>query len=133
MSELYGTPEWITESGFWAFTNEIYETSWALTSFWLLVGILLAVWISAFITHKGKVGRLVAGGGMSALVVATWASVVYSIMDGLIWPYVAVAVIIAVLTIKLGKIGFILGCVIFFFFSLSVFVAPSYWIWAQSF
>lgn len=93
---------------------------------------LLAVWVGAYTTYSGKTGRLVAGCGMSALVVVTWASVLFQVMGGLLVPYLLILAVWTVLTLKLGKVGFILGAVIFFGFSMSFYLAAEWWIWAES-
>jgi hypothetical protein len=132
MSDRFGAPDWATESGIWVFAGEVMDNAWALGSFWVLLGVLLAVWVAAYTTYSGKIGRLVAGFGMSALVVITWASVLYQLMDGLVIPYVVVFAVWALLTARLGKIGFILGAGIFFAATMSFYLAAEWWIWAES-
>jgi mannose/fructose/N-acetylgalactosamine-specific phosphotransferase system component IID len=132
MSDRFGTPEWATESGIWIFASEVMDNAWALGSFWILLGVLLAVWVAAYTTYSGKTGRLVAGFGMSALVVMTWASVLYQLLDGLVIPYVVVFAIWALLTAKFGKIGFIIGACLFFGATMSFYLAAEWWIWAES-
>lgn len=125
-------PSWLTETGFWAFVQLVADSSWALMTLGVLLGAIIAIWVSATYMYKKKTTRTIIASLLTAFVVITWATVMNKVLNGLLWPYVILAALWVVLGMRWHRAGFIIGLLIFYGFTISAYVWPEFWLWAES-
>ena len=110
----------------------IADSWWALMIFALMVGIIIAMWIGLGFFYENRKTQQYVGWPLTVFIIITYATVINKLLNGLIWPYIVLVAIWGLLGARLGKVGFVLGLVLFYGMTIHCYVWPEFWLWAES-